>query len=96
MKIKRKISVARLVREIRAALHRREPEQMLARQAAGAAIEAELRTTVAGLLLHSQLAPNGSEIPAQVADRLPVVADLARNLRQKLSAPMADRGGTTA
>ena len=33
---------ARLVREIRAALHRREREQALARRAAAAAIEAEL------------------------------------------------------
>ena len=50
---------ARLMREIRAALHRREREQMLARRAAAAAIEAELKSTVAGLLLHSQLALNG-------------------------------------
>ena len=53
---------ARLVREIRAALHRREREQTLARRAAAAAIETELKSTVAGLLLHSQLALNGSEI----------------------------------
>ncbi len=47
---------ARLIREIRAALHRRERSRQLARRAAAAAIEAELKTTVAGLLLHSQLA----------------------------------------
>ena len=47
---------ARLIREIRAALHRREREQTLARRAATAAIETELKSTVAGLLLHSQLA----------------------------------------
>ena len=58
---------ARLIREIRAALHRREREQALARRAAAAAIEAELKGTVAGLLLHSQLALNGSEV--SVADR---------------------------
>ena len=46
----------RLVREIRAALHRRERELTLARRAAAAAIETELKTTVAGLLLNSQLA----------------------------------------
>ncbi len=87
---------ARLVREIRAGLHRREREQTLARQAAAAAIEAELKTTVAGLLLHSQLlALTGSEVPAQVADKLRLVADLAGNLRQKLSAPPAARGDTT-
>jgi hypothetical protein len=44
---------------------------------------------VAGLLLHSQLALNGSEVPQPVADKLRMVADLAGNLRQKLSAPLA-------
>ena len=78
---------SRLVREIRAALNRREREQTLARRAAAAAIEAELKTTVAGLLLHSQLALSGSEVPAPVADRLRMVADLAGSLRQQLSAP---------
>jgi hypothetical protein len=86
---------ARLIREIRAALHRREREQMLARRAATAAIEAELKTTVAGLLLNSQLALNGSEVPALVADQLRVVADLAGSLRQQLSAPL-ETGRNTA
>lgn len=79
--------VARLIREIRAALHRREREQFVARKAAAAAIEAELKTTVAGLILHSQLALNVSEMPAAVAERLHVVADLAGCLRHQLSVP---------
>ncbi|HEY1768372.1 MAG TPA: hypothetical protein VGG26_11980 [Terracidiphilus sp.] len=87
---------ARLVREIRAGLHRREREQMLARRAAAAAIEAQLKTTVAGLLLHSQLALSGTELPPPVADKLRVVADLAGNLRQQLSGPSPGTGGDTA
>jgi len=87
---------ARLIREIRAALHRREREQTLARRAAAAAIESELQTTVAGLLLHSQLALSGSEASSPVADRLRVVADLAGSLRQQLSAPLPVRGDTAA
>jgi len=83
---------ARLIREIRAALHRREREQNLARRAATAAIESELKTTVAGLLLNSQLALTNQEIPTPVAEKLRVVADLAGNLRQKLNEPMAARG----
>lgn len=75
---------ARLIRELRAALQRREREQMLARRAAAAAMETELKSTVAGLLLHSQLALN-SEVPAPVADRLRVVAELAGSLRRQLS-----------
>lgn len=79
---------ARLVREIRAALHRREREQALARRAAAVAIETELKSTVAGLLLQSQLALSGAALPAAVAERLRTVADLACSLRQQLSAPM--------
>jgi hypothetical protein len=84
---------ARLVREIRSALHRREHEQAVARSAASAAIEAELKSTVAGLLLHSELALAGAEVPAPVADRLRVVADLAGSLRRQLSSPAAARAG---
>jgi len=80
---------ARLIREIRAALHRREREQSLARRAAAAAMETELKNTVAGLLLHSQLALSGNEVPSAVAEKLRVVADLAGNLRQQLAAPVA-------
>jgi hypothetical protein len=86
----------RLIREIRSALHRREREQTLARRAAAAAIETELKSTVAGLLLHSQLALSGSEVPAPVAERMRVVADLASNLRQQLSAPLAAHIGNAA
>ncbi len=81
---------ARLIREIRAALHRREREQALAHRAATAAIETELKATVAGLLLHSQLALSG-ELSAPAADRLRVVADLATHLRAQLTLPMPGR-----
>jgi hypothetical protein len=88
---------ARLVRDIRAGLHRREREQSLARRAATAEIEADLKSTVAGLLLHSQLAlSNGSEMPPLLADKLRMVADLAGNLRLKLSAPLAPGRDTAA
>jgi DNA-binding NtrC family response regulator len=87
---------ARLVREIRAALHRREREQTLAYRAATAAMENELKSTVAGLLLHSQLALSGSEVPSSIADKLRLVADLAGILRQQLSAPIPVRGDTAA
>ena len=87
---------ARLIREIRAAPNRRDREQTLARRAATAAIETELKTTVAGLLLHSQLALSGSGVPAAVADRLRTVADLAGSLRQQLSVPSETRRETHA
>lgn len=78
---------ARLIREIRAALHRREREQALARRAAAGAIESEVRSTLAGLLLNSQLALSAGEMPQGVADRLRIVADLVSSLRQQLNAP---------
>jgi hypothetical protein len=82
---------ARLIREIRAALRRREREQARARQAAAEAIENKLKSTVAGLLLNSQLALNDNGMSPMVADKLRVVAELASSLRQQLSAPLVAR-----
>jgi hypothetical protein len=83
--------VERLAREIRLALNRRDREQALARSAAAAAIETELKSTVAGLLLHSQLALADREIPAPIAEKLRIVADLAGNLRNQLTHPPSPR-----
>jgi hypothetical protein len=68
----------------------------MARRAAAAAIETELKTTVAGLLLHSQLALSDSEMTSPLAEKLRVVADLAGNLRRQLNVPFVVRGGPTA
>jgi len=64
---------------------------MLARQAAAEAIESELKGTLAGLLLQSELALSSSDAGSPVAERLRVVADLAGNLRNKLASPAARR-----
>jgi hypothetical protein len=77
---------ARIIRESRAALHRREREQAMAVEAATASIEKELKNTVSGLLLQSQLALSQGGVPAVVAEKLRMVADLAGTLRQQLSA----------
>lgn len=76
--------IARVLREIRAALHRRDREQLQARRAAAAELETEVKAALAGLLLHSQLAMAGPEVPPSVADKLRLVADLAVSLRQRL------------
>jgi len=86
---------ARLIRDIRAALSRREREQTLARKAAAVAIESELKSTLAGLLLQSELALSGSEADSPLAERLRMVADLAGNLRRQLAAPAPSRGEST-
>src|SRR3954451_6753365 len=77
---------ARLLREIRAALHRRAREQELARRAAAVAVESELKSTVAGLLLQSQLALSSSDAASPVTERLKLVATLAGDLRRQLNA----------
>ena len=82
---------ARLIRDIRAGLHRRERETALARKAAAAAIESELKSTVAGLVLQSELALSGSDAASPVREKLRMVADLAGNLRRQLAAPPASR-----
>jgi hypothetical protein len=82
---------ARVIRDIRAGLHRREREKTLARKAAAAAIESELKSTVAGLLLQSELALSGSDAASPVAERLRIVADLAGNLRRQLATPVTAR-----
>lgn len=79
------VGVARVVREVRAGLNRRNREQELAQRAASAAIGAELKGTLAGLLLHSELALRENHVPAAVADKLKVVAHLATNLRDRLN-----------
>jgi len=81
----------RLIREIKAALQRREREQLIARRAAAAAVEAELNTTLAGLLLQSQLALSSSEAGTPVAERLQMVTNLAGDLRRQLSATAGSR-----
>jgi signal transduction histidine kinase len=82
---------ARLIREIRGALHRREREQNLARNAAAAAIESELKSTVAGLLLQSELALSGMDAASPAVERVRMVADLAGNLRRQLATPAQPR-----
>jgi hypothetical protein len=88
----------RIIREIRAALHRREREQAVAQRAATEAVELEVRNTVSGLLLHSQLALAQEGLPQAVAQKLRVVADLAGALRELLSvsSPVSDAAGAVA
>jgi len=74
----------RLVREIRSAFSRRRLEQTVAARAAASTLESDLRDTVAGLLLQSQLALAEPSVPPQLADKLRLMAELAGSLRQKL------------
>lgn len=79
---------ARIIREIRAALYRREREQAAARLAAREDIGTELKNTITGLLLQSQLALAEEGVPNLVVQKLRIVEDLAGKLRRDLSASL--------
>jgi hypothetical protein len=87
--------VARIVREIRAALQRRQREQAAARLAAREDLGAELKNTVSGLLLQSQLALAENGLPIHVVQKLRIVEDLAGKLRLQLSAAQPVGAGRT-
>jgi hypothetical protein len=80
---------ARLVREARSALSRKDLERGLAARAATTQYEGELRSKVAGMLLHTELAlaePQGSP---KLAGRLRTIHELAGSIRQQLDGPAA-------
>ena len=74
---------ARLGREIRGALVRRDAEYEMARKVAAAEMENELRGALTGLLLQSELAmrePAGSDA---LAPKLKLVVELAADIRDR-------------
>jgi signal transduction histidine kinase len=75
---------ARLGREVRAALARREGDQAVARRAVAQEMESELRSSLTGLLLQSQLALREPTVPASLAPKLRHVVELAGAIRQRL------------
>jgi len=85
--------IARLEREVQAALVRRHREQQLAQSAAAASLDAELKNAVTGLLLESQLALAEPGISPRIEARLRTLAKLAEGLRARLT-PMSPYGTT--
>lgn len=74
----------RVVREVRAALRRREVERATARSAAQARLRNELTGAVTGILLSSELALKEPELPAPVASKLRSVRELAMQMKERL------------
>ena len=83
---------ARLSREVKAALLRRDGEQAVARRAATTEIENDLKSAVTGLLLESQLALNELAVPAALEPKLRHLVELAGALRERLRGPSEARG----
>lgn len=80
---------ARLERDVRAALARRECEQELAREAASAALDAELKNAITVFLLEAQLALREAGIPEAVEDRLRTIESVAERTRAHLQGAIA-------
>ena len=74
----------RLSREIRAALARRDGEQAVARRAAAREIENELKSSVTGLLLESELALREPAGSARLHSKLLHLVELAGDIRERL------------
>jgi CheY-like chemotaxis protein len=77
----------RVVRDVRAALNRREQEQRLAMLAAERILSSEIRNALTGILLSSELALNEPTLPAGVAAHLRSVQELAEQVRSRLEQP---------
>ena len=75
----------RLVREVRAALQRRQREEVRARQAAIGRLHSELNGTITALLLSSELALEPAHgLPPAAVERLQSVHELVKRLRREL------------
>lgn len=74
----------RVLREVRAALQRREREMSLAMRAATQLMEGEMNTAITGLLLQTQLVLAEPSLPPHVTAKLQQVAELAGVLRDQL------------
>jgi len=74
----------RLVREVRAAVQRRQREEVRARQAALAKLHSELNGTITALLLSSELALGTPDLRPAAAEKLQLIHELVKRLRQQL------------
>ncbi|WP_263408711.1 hypothetical protein [Terriglobus tenax] len=75
---------SQLLREVRSGLARREREQQLARRLVSASLEADLKSSVTGILLESELALREPGISPVLERRLRHLAELASTLRDRL------------
>lgn len=75
---------ARLAREIRNALGRRDSEQAMARKVVTAELENELKGSVTGLLLQSELALREAAGSLRLEPKLRSMVELAGELQQRL------------
>lgn len=80
---------SRLAREVKAAIGRRVQQQVRAMRTAASLLENELKSTVTGLLLQSQLALAEPQLTPKLAGKLELVSELAGSLRRTLERAQA-------
>jgi hypothetical protein len=76
--------MARVVRELRAALHRRKKEATVARKAAEEALRSVLRESLTGMLLDCELALALPNLPPLAREKIRAVDSLARRIAERL------------
>ena len=76
--------IDRVVREVRAALHRHKREVLAARRSARENLRNELKGTVTALLLSCEMALQVNGLPQAAELKLHTVDELAREMKQKL------------
>jgi hypothetical protein len=74
----------RLVREVRAALHRRKREETAARRAVAEQMNSEMRETLTAMLLSCELAMSVPDVPDPAVEKIRAIDNLARELRLHL------------
>jgi len=86
----------RLVREVRAALQRREREEVGARKAVMDRMHGELSGTVTALLLSSELALGTPGLPVAAVEKIESVRELVKKLRVQLESATPNEDATRA
>ena len=76
--------VERVVRDVRAALQRRDQEQRVAMLAAERILSSEIKDALTGILLSSQLALSEPALPPGAEAKLRSVCELAEQVRSRL------------
>src|SRR5271165_4873012 len=66
----------RLVREVRAALHRRKREEVAARRAVAEEMHSEMRETLTAMLLSCELAMSVPDVPQPAVERIRTIDNL--------------------
>lgn len=89
-------SSARVIRELRAALYRRQADEARARTAAESNMQADLGSALTGMVLELDLLRSGQDFPPAFRERLAQLTNLTTELRRKLVPAMSQKDAVHA